>query len=272
MTPEADEIPFDTPKGPLRLRELRTLEEMIAAEDIQMEVWGAGVHPKEILIPIQHEGGLLAGAFTPQSELVGLIFGFPTAEAGAHHSQMLATLKAWRDAGIGTRLKWFQRDWCLKRGITRVRWTVDPLRATNAMLNIQHLGATASTYHVNYYGLMQGIDAGIPTDRLLIEWDLSSPVVAERASTTPADCPFPDAEPANTVEDGRPARPRLDLTGAQILIRIPEQFIELARTDAPLALDWRLHTRDLFLHYFAAGYAITGFTRQGGPAYRLEKR
>ena len=32
------------------------------------------------------------------------------------------------------------------------------------------------------------------------------------------------------------------------------------------------HTRDLLTHYFSKGYAITGFTRLGGPAYLLERR
>jgi predicted GNAT superfamily acetyltransferase len=153
---------------------------MIAAEQIQKTVWGweAIPHPKEILIPIQHEGGLLAGAFDPAGKMVGMVFGFPTRQVDVQHSQLLATLPEWRGQGIGARLKWFQRSWCLERGINHVRWTVDPLRAANAALNIRHLGGTASTYYTDYYGVMQGIDAGAPTDRLLVEWDLNHPRVS----------------------------------------------------------------------------------------------
>ncbi|HEX9028594.1 MAG TPA: GNAT family N-acetyltransferase, partial [Anaerolineales bacterium] len=125
---------LQTPRGPLAIRELSTIEEMIAAEELQRKVWGADTfpHPKELLIPVQHEGGLLAGAFTQENELIGFVFGFRTRDPGIMHSQMLATLSDWRGNGIGEHLKWFQRDWCLAQGIRLVRWTVDPLRAANA--------------------------------------------------------------------------------------------------------------------------------------------
>jgi chorismate synthase len=273
---------FETRRGAIEIRELSRISEMLAAEAIQLQIWGPEIiaHPKEILIPIQHEGGLLAGAFAPSGEMVGLIFGFPTRDPGALHSQMLGTLEVWRGLGIGARLKWFQRDWCLKQGITQVRWTVDPLRAANAELNIRHLGGSAATYLPDYYGRMQGIDAGAPTDRLLVDWRLDSPRVAEHARQAPADRGFPQAEAANAVEleagpDGSrracPVRPRFDLSGPQILLHLPENFMQLAKSEPELALRWRMHTRELLTHYFSNGYAISGFTRLGGPAYLLEK-
>ncbi|MBE0697031.1 MAG: hypothetical protein IH586_08910, partial [Anaerolineaceae bacterium] len=53
---------FDTSRGVVEIRELHSMAEMIAAEGIQLAVWGAEIipHPKEMLIPVQHEGGLLA--------------------------------------------------------------------------------------------------------------------------------------------------------------------------------------------------------------------
>jgi chorismate synthase len=265
---------YDTPKGSLEIRELRSITDMVAAEQIQLQVWGAEIipTPKEMLIPIQHEGGLLAGAFTQNSEMVGLIFGFPTREPAVMHSQILGTLEAWRGLGIGTRLKWFQRDWCLERGIQQVRWTVDPLRAANAELNIRHLGGTATTYLPDYYGAMQGIDAGAPTDRLLVEWHLTGQRAVSRANQTPPDLGFPIAEAANRVEDDRPAASFFELACAQLLLRLPDDFVRLTKTDPQLALAWRLHTRELLLHYINRGYTITGFTRVEGPAYLLEKR
>lgn len=266
-------IRFETNRGTVEIRELRTIEEMAAAERIQLRVWGNEItpHPKELLIPVQHEGGLLAGAFNAQEEMVGLIFGFPTRWPDVLHSQMLCTLADWRGQGIGRRLKWFQREWCLARGISLVRWTVDPLRAANAELNIRRLGAVSSTYLPDYYGVMQGIDAGTPTDRLLVEWQLSSPRVCERAGQTPADDGFPHAKPAFAVDGGRPGAPRLELDSPQILLPIPEDFIRLAGNDTETALAWRLQTRSLFVQLFSLGFQITGFTRRGGPAYLLEK-
>jgi chorismate synthase len=265
---------INTGKGPVEIRELHGVSEMIAAEEIQVKVWGADTIPtaKEILIPVQHEGGLVAGAFSASGEMIGLVFGFRTRDPLVMHSQLVATLEEWRGQGIGAQMKWFQRSWCLEQGIRCMRWTVDPLRVANAELNVRHLGGVSSTYYVDYYGRMQGIDAGAPTDRLLLEWYLDSRRVEERAQKTPADLGFPEAEAANAVEEGRPVRPRMDFNSRQLLMRLPEGYVKMAARDAQLANLWRMQTRELFMHYFAAGYSIVEFTRVGGPAYLLEKR
>lgn len=268
---------IETPRGRVEIRELRTIEEMIAAEEIQLAVWGADIiaHPKEMLLPVQHEGGLVAGAFTQAGKMIGLIFQFPTRDPAVGHSQILAVVEEWRGFGIGRRLKWFQRAWCLERGITRLRWTVDPLRAANAELNIRRLGAACSTYLTDYYGPMQGIDAGAPTDRLLVEWELTHPRVCRLAEkdpgTPPPDAGFPQAVLSLQVEGGAPARLHTGFDARPVLVPLPENFIRLAREDPALALIWRLETRTLFLEAFSVGYAITGFTRSCGPAYLLEK-
>jgi chorismate synthase len=264
---------LETSRGRLEIRELRSTVEMAAAERIQVRVWGPDTtpHPKEILIPMQHVGGLVAGTFTEGGEMVGMIFGFPTRDPHLMHSHLLATLEEWRGCGIGAAMKWFQRAWCLERDILRVHWTVDPLRAANAELNIRRLGGAASTYYEDYYGSMSGIDAGAPSDRLLVEWELHALRVAKREQETPEDVGFPDAQLANGVVAGNPVNPQMELTCPQILINIPENFIGLARSNPALAQSWRLQTRELFEAYFSKGYTVTGFTRVGGPAYLLTK-
>ena len=266
---------IETPQGTVNLRELASIAEMSAAEELQRGVWGAAIipHPKELLIPVQHEGGLLAGAFEPGGELIGLVFSFPTRDPAVQHSQILATHPAWRGLGLGTRLKWYQREWCLARGIQRLRWTVDPLRAANAALNIRHLGGTASTYLPDYYGEMQGIDAGAPTDRLLLEWELRAAQVARRAAgDLPPDDGFPAAEWINAIVAGQPADPRLECSAAALRLHLPVDFVRLSEQDPALALAWRAQTRALFQHYFSRGYQVTGFSRLAGPAYLLERK
>ena len=260
-----------TSRGPVELRELNGLAELQAAEDIQQKVWGAGVHPKEMLIPVQHEGGLLAGAFTGSGEMVSLVFSFPTADPHVTHSQLLATLHEWRGLGIGTQLKWFQRQWCLARGITHVRWTVDPLRAANAEINIRHLGGTTATYFPDYYGMMGGIDAGAPSDRFLIDWDLNSERVTTRVLGVPEDRGFSEECIANFTVDGRPKLASPTPFGHRVIIRIPENYISLSKEEPGLALTWRMQVRQLCQAYFSAGYVLIDFTRVNGPAYLLEK-
>ena len=72
-----------------------------------------------------------------------------------------------------------------------MRWTFDPLRAVNAALNIDRLGAQSGTYLEDYYGEMAGINSGMASDRLLVDWDLASAPVAARGGE-PLNLPLPD--------------------------------------------------------------------------------
>ncbi|MDH6265961.1 putative GNAT superfamily acetyltransferase [Rhizobium sp. SG_E_25_P2] len=166
----------------IHIRELRGIAEFRKAEGLQTEVWGRGdtPDPADLMMVIQEEGGLVAGAFL-DSRLVGYVFGFPTRDPGVQHSHRLAVAPDMRGRGLGADLKWFQRDWCLARGINHVRWTFDPLRITNARLNLNRLGGRSCAYLVDYYGEMGGINKGLPSDRLLLDWRLDDPIVVQRA-------------------------------------------------------------------------------------------
>ena len=221
------------------LRELNGLDELARAERFQVEVWGEGERPdnSDIMLSLQHEGALLAGAFAGD-RMLAFLFGFPTATAGLQHSHRLAVSPEARGLGLGARMKWFQRDWCLARGITRVRWTYDPLRAINAGLNIGVLGATASEYFVDYYGAMPGINAGLPSDRIMAHWQLDAPEVVARAEGRAPALPA-DLEP----------------------VAIPSDIDALMAADPQAALAARLRLRGVLQPAFAAGQAILGFDR-----------
>ena len=73
------------------------------------------------------------------------------------------------------RLKLFQREEALARGIELMEWTFDPLEIKNAYLNIEKLGAIARRYSVNQYGITTSpLQGGLPTDRLIAEWWMNS--------------------------------------------------------------------------------------------------
>lgn len=136
----------------------------------------------------EHAGGLVAGAFE-QGVMIGFVYGFLAAPTGrgmkglGMHSHMLAVRHSGRGTGVGKALKWFQRDWCLARGIEWVCWTFDPLQAKNARLNMFHLGAVSNEYLPDFYGPMTGpLGGNQETDRLLALWQLSDPNVAEIAA------------------------------------------------------------------------------------------
>ncbi|MBK8770763.1 MAG: GNAT family N-acetyltransferase [Rhizobiales bacterium] len=218
------------------LRVLSGLGEFLAAEALQRTVWGEGdkEDPADLMMVIQSEGGLVAGAFSGD-ELVGYVFGFPARETHVQHSHRLAVHPKARGAGLAVRLKFFQRSWCLSHGITLVRWTFDPLRHANAHLNMARLGARASTYYTDYYGAMQGINAGLPSDRLLAEWHLQ------------------DAHVDGLARGDTPSA-----TGLERLT-IPRDLDQLLKDDPSLALSERLRVRNALQAQFAAGREIRGY-------------
>ena len=77
----------------MMIRDLSGMEEFFKAEQLQRDVWGEDdtEDPADLMMVIQHEGGLVAGAFDGE-RLVGYIFGFPTRETNVQHSHRLAVL------------------------------------------------------------------------------------------------------------------------------------------------------------------------------------
>ena len=64
---------------------------------------------------------------------------------------------------------------CWSQGIDLITWTFDPLEARNAWLNFGKLGAVCNTYLRNVYGNLQdGLNAGLPSDRLQVDWWIGS--------------------------------------------------------------------------------------------------
>lgn len=231
------------------IRDLAGMAEFHAAEELQRDVWGPDdkIDPGDLMMVIQAEGGLAAGAFL-DGRLIGYVFAFPTATPGVQHSHRLAVRAEARGLGLGLKLKLYQADWCLQRGIRHVRWTYDPLRLPNAALNIGRLGATAATYHRDYYGEMGGINAGTASDRLLADWRLDGDrYVRCRAG-----------EAMLTAAEAATAR----------RVALPTDFGSLLKTDPGTAGAERLRVRGEIEAAFSAGFVIAGVDTTE-PAYLL---
>jgi chorismate synthase len=240
------------------LREITGNIELQTLAALERQIWHSDHVPTEVYRALQDEGALLAGAFTSDNSLVAFVFGFPTATPGVQHSHSLGVLLEHRAAGLGAKLKWYQRDWCLANGIHTIRWTYDPLRLPNAKLNIAKLGATASTYLENYYGTLTGINAGAPSDRVMAQWVLNEPRVTARQSGQPSI--LPNAPEINTISGEQPGD-----------MRLPSDYSSLLSENPNLALEWRWHGRKILQHYFARNYRIAEFTLEHGAGYLLEK-
>lgn len=174
------------------IRKCHDLDEMRACVALQKEVWNfsdAELVPLRMFVVGEKIGGQVIGAFEGR-ELVGFAFAIPGVRGGRSylHSHMLAVRKSCQNAGLGRRLKLFQREDALGRGFELMEWTFDPLEIKNAYLNIERLGAIARRYILNQYGITSSpLQGGLPTDRLVAEWWLKSKRVEGllRAATKP---------------------------------------------------------------------------------------
>jgi predicted GNAT superfamily acetyltransferase len=178
----------------------------------------------------------------------------------------MVVLPNYRGRNIGFRLKIAQRDLALKQAIRLVTWTVDPLLAPNAHLNIRKLGAVIQRYAVNYFGLAEA--KSLRSDRLVVDWWVTQRRVKERAKGAGSaftlkqyfDVNTPVVNRAEISTDWLQPRRMTDVPSSTFaLVEIPGDFRALEAADRPLADEWRLHIRELFPQLFASGYIVTDF-------------
>lgn len=254
----------------ITIRPVAGYAEYLACEELQRETWGPfGVVPDHLLLTIQKSGGAVIGAFDtalPGAPLVGFVFGFLGRDAAGpkHASHMAAVSARYRDAGIGERLKWAQRDHVLAQGIERITWTYDPLISRNARLNIAKLGAVCRTYLPNLYGPDPEDPHGeLPSDRFQVDWWLASErVVAHREgrAIVPTAAELRALAPlANPDPHGPAAVP----PGERALIQIPADKPALEAADRATARAWLHQVRAIAQAAFAAGYVVTEYARDG---------
>lgn len=230
----------------IMLRKCNELDEMRACVALQKEVWNftdAELVPLRLFVVAEKIGGQVIGAFD-RNELVGFAFAIPGARAGHPylHSHMLAVRANYRNAGLGRRLKLFQRDDALACGFELIEWTFDPLEIKNAYLNIEKLGAIARRYNVNQYGITSSpLQGQLPTDRLIAEWWLKS----------------------NRVETLLRNGSKQSIKSVKTIF-VPAQVYDWkARPDTrSQAKDVQDRNRAEFLKAFAEGLAVVGYKRE----------
>jgi predicted GNAT superfamily acetyltransferase len=241
-------MPSSAAPGALVIRRCEALEEMQAAFALQKEVWkftDAELVPVRVFVLANKIGGHVIGAFD-QNELIAYALALPGYRNGHSylHSHMLAVRQQYRNAGLGRRMKLYQREEALARGFELMEWTFDPLEIKNAYLNIEKLGAIARRYNVNQYGVTSSpLQGGLPSDRLVAEWWMKSRRVEKVLA-----------------EGQRPA------FTAQAHIDVPAEIYDwksaAATRDRALAVQQK--NRDQFAKAFAEGLSVLGYERNKG--------
>jgi len=248
----------------IRIRSCEGFEEMEACVQLQIETWGydeTDVIPRKTFMLAGKIGGQVIGAFAGKDSgelaeqdsetLVGFAMSLPGIKSGGNaneagaiapqsylHSHMLAVKEGYRNRGLGAQLKLEQRREALERGIRHMEWTFDPLEIKNAFLNIHRLGAVVRGYRPDFYGVSSSrLQGGLPTDRLLAEWDLDSPRVS-------------------AALDGRPA-----VLEIEERIVVPAAIAQWkAEGSRERALAVQLENRKRFQQAFGQGLAVVGFS------------
>jgi predicted GNAT superfamily acetyltransferase len=242
----------------VEIRHCSTLVEYEECVRVEHQVWGEDIAvPSAVFVVAHHTGGQVLGAFDPAVDATGgaKMVGFTLALAANRigkpflHSHMTAVLAEFRDRGVGRRLKLFQRQDALKRGIDLIEWTFDPLDLKNAHFNLARLGAVARRYIPNCYGVTESpLHAGLPTDRLVAEWWLAS----DRVNSILAD-------------------KVMTISSSAERISLPPNLSEIKESDRAAAARMQTEVREQFLKWFAKGYAVTSFETRGAMAnYVLE--
>ena len=268
----------------ITIRDLSTSAEFRAAQALQLAVWGGdatGVAPDHILLTAQKNGGVVMGAFQPEAgggeKLLGFVFGFigrTTDGTFKHCSHMLGVLPDVRDVNLGYRLKLAQRQRVLQQGLDLITWTFDPLESRNGHLNFHKLGAVCNTYYRSLYGdMIDGLNAGIPSDRLQVDWLIREPHVTERirggwrpnslAELRAAHVPLLNPA-AGSATLPHPADTPTGGSAPRCLVAIPVDFQTVKLADIGLARAWRMQTRAILEQLFMNGYLLTDLLPEPG--------
>jgi predicted GNAT superfamily acetyltransferase len=243
------------------LRSCEGFDELEACVRLQIETWGyddGDVIPRRMFKVAQRVGGQAIGAFDPAGEMVGFAMSIAGMKPGPDaarpqvpylHSHMLAVTPQYRNAGIGRRLKLYQRAEAVSRGIKLMEWTFDPLEIKNAHLNIHRLGVIVRAYSPNFYGVSSSrLQAGLPTDRLHAEW-------------------WMDSERVRAILSGAPYTP----PQTQETIMVPKAIAAWKAESVSRAEAVQVENRERFLAAFARGLAVVEFQtdNQGNGIYEL---
>jgi predicted GNAT superfamily acetyltransferase len=228
----------------IEIRSLSNRDDLKAVVRLQRQIWGfedVDLIPLRLFVVATKIGGQVYGAFDG-THLIGFCMSIPGLKPGGEtylHSHMLGVLPDYRNARVGRSLKLAQRDDAISRGIHLIEWTFDPLELKNAFFNMQRLGAIVRRYVPNQYGTTSSpLHGGLPTDRCIAEWWISSP----RVKATLASQPFA----------GPPVESRIE---------IPSGIADIRANEPACAREIQRQASEKFRSAFNNGLAVIGFEK-----------
>jgi predicted GNAT superfamily acetyltransferase len=228
----------------IRIEPLTAQDQLRDAVKLQKEIWqfeDVDLLPVRLFVVATKIGGQVFGAYHDK-KMVGFALAIPGIKPGYGgylHSHMVGVAASYRNYGVGRMLKLTQRQDAIARGVDLMEWTFDPLELKNAYFNIERLGAVVRRYVRNQYGISTSVlHSGLPTDRCIAEWWLSTERVRR------------------AVVNEAAARPEVEGR-----ISVPNDIADLRKHDFARAKQIQAAVSDQFLASFAGGLAVIGFER-----------
>jgi predicted GNAT superfamily acetyltransferase len=247
------------------IRRADTIADYRACQEAQRRAWGIGdegyLIPIATMIGANRHGGLVLGGFLPDGTAAAMSFAFlgRIRDRVCLYSQLTGVVPEYQSHGLGYQLKMHQRELARGEGIERIAWAFDPLQSGNAHFNLTRLGATSGSFIENMYGeRTDALNAGVPTDRLIVEWETSA------AASKPGGIDI--AALPNLIDTD--LNVSVDLQTPRLALEIPMDIARLRREAAALAERWRAAVAQAFQVAFAAGYRAVSFARDESGAER----
>ena len=253
------------------IRDLRNYNEMVTLRQLQQEIWGlddpnVGLYPP-MLTSAAKNGGVVLGAFDDDTnQMVAFLFSFLGREPGGPLklcSQTMGVKQEWRRFGIAEALKRVQRERTIAQDLPLITWTCDPLEGPNAHLNLHKLRAISRTYMRDIYGSQFGaLNAGLPTDRLLVEWWVKGQRLDDEPDEDYEEAIWDSPSIFDVQGEGVArwvAKADLSLDSDFVLLESPADIHPVKESNMELAFDWRMKVRKAFEVYFDKGYITVDF-------------
>ncbi|MFD2044750.1 GNAT family N-acetyltransferase [Ornithinibacillus salinisoli] len=253
----------------VEIRRLTTMEELRQMQEVEAAVWQAEPTPVHQTYTASYNGGLMLGAFIGE-KMIGFQYSFAGFDGENPYlcSHMLGILPAYRNGGLGVKMKFKQAEVARELGYEMMTWTFDPLESLNAYVNLHKLGSVGASYKVNHYGMMDdGLNKGLPTDRIQIEWRFNKKSKICTESFHLNNVLLEKNERGEPVLTKKFSEGSFDSKQNSWLVAIPTNFQELKQNNLELAITWRYETRKVFLELFSNGYQATDLIRRDGVSY-----
>ncbi len=218
---------------------------------------------KDTIHSMAYHGGFVLAAYDG-GELVGMSFSYPGYRNGKVYlySHMTGVISEKKTSGIGYLLKMKQKEYAQSYGYNLIAWTFDPMMSTNAHFNLNKLGAFSRSYLDNFYGNMgDGLNSGLPTDRLVAEWYINDIY----------DKNYQDPVYINELNYENYSLTFNDFNDEEIIgMKMFTDFQKIKKNDLQTALKIKLKYRDIFKKLLNNNYTIINFEKKNN-AYIFRK-